>query len=261
MRSLNIAATGMRAQQTNVDVISHNLANQSTVSYKRQRPEFHDLIYENQVRVGSNSTDQGTIIPTGIQLGLGVRTAATYRAMSQGTLETTDNPLDVAINGRGFFVIELPDGTQAYTRNGAFQRSPDGEIVTSDGFTVSPVINIPEEATSVNINESGEVEATIDGQIDPVNLGQFDLATFINPAGLQAIGDNLFLETRASGIPLLGFGGEEGFGATLQGNLENSNVDPVTEITNLITAQRGYEMNSRVISASDEMLQALNQSA
>ncbi|NET71304.1 MAG: flagellar basal-body rod protein FlgG [Sphaerospermopsis sp. SIO1G2] len=261
MRSLNIAATGMQAQQTYVDVISHNLANMTTTSYKRQRPEFQDLIYENLRRVGANSSDAGTIIPTGVQLGLGVKTGATYRSMAQGTLELTDNPLDIAVNGQGFFIVELPNGQQAYTRNGALQKSPQGEIVTGDGFLVLPGVLIPDDATAISINDSGEVEVSIDGQVVPANLGQLELATFINEPGLEAIGDNLFLETPASGAPVQGFGGEQGFGVVLQGYLETSNVNPVTEITNLIVAQRAYEMNSKVITASDEMLQALNQSA
>ena len=261
MRSLNIAATGMMAQQTNVDVISHNLSNVTTTGYKRQRPEFQDLIYQNQIRVGTNSSDAGTVVPTGIQLGLGVKTAATYRNMTQGTVELTDNSLDVAINGKGFLVVQQPNGEDAYTRNGALQLSPEGEIVTSDGFLVSPGIVVPDDAIAVSISPAGIVEVEIDGQIEPTELGQLELVTFVNEPGLQAIGDNMYLETAASGDPLQGFGGEEGFGSILQGYLENSNVDPVYEITRLIVAQRSYEMNSKVVSASDEMLQALNQTA
>jgi flagellar basal-body rod protein FlgG len=261
MRSLNIAATGMMAQQTNVDVISHNLSNVTTTGYKRQRPEFQDLIYQNQIRVGTNSSDAGTIIPTGIQLGLGVKTAATYRNMTQGTVELTDNSLDIAINGNGFLVIQQPNGEDAYTRNGALQLSPEGQIVTSEGFPVNPGIVVPQEAIGISINASGVVQAEIDGQVEPTELGQLELVSFINEPGLQAIGNNMYLETAASGAPLQGFGGEEGFGTILQGYLENSNVDPVYEITRLIVAQRSYEMNSKVISASDEMLQALNQTA
>ena len=260
MRSLNIAATGMQAQQTNVDVISHNLANMTTTSYKRQRPEFQDLIYENERRVGSNSTDAGTIVPTGIQLGLGVKTAATYRNTSQGTVKITENALDIAINGRGYLSVELPIGTQAYTRNGALQLSPTGEIVNADGYPLVPGITVPQNATSVSINKSGEVEAKIDGQTNTVNLGQLQLTTFVNEPGLEALGDNIFAETAASGNPIEGFGGNEGFGVILQGYLEDSNVNSVTEITNLIVAQRSYEMNAKVIKASDEMLQSLNQS-
>lgn len=261
MRSLYIAATGMQAQQTNVDVISQNLANQTTTGYKAQRAEFQDLIYQDLRRVGSNSSDVGTIVPTGVQVGLGVKTGAIYRNTEQGTVKQTEGPLDVAIQGKGYFQIELPNGDIAYSRNGAFKLSPDGEIVTQDGFIVQPAIAVPDNAVDISINASGEVEVTLDGQVDPVNLGQFEIATFINPPGLEAIGDNMFLETPASGNPILGIAGEEGFGTVLQGYLENSNVNPVSEITNLIVAQRAYEMNSKIIKASDEMLQALNQSA
>jgi flagellar basal-body rod protein FlgG len=261
MRSLNIAATGMQAQQTNVDVISHNLANMTTTGYKLQRAEFQDLIYQDLRRVGTNSADVGTIVPTGVQLGLGTKTAAIYRQMSQGTLQLTDNALDLAINGRGYFVIQLPDGTQGFTRNGTFQLSPQGELVTSDGFIVSPNITIPQDAISISVNQNGEVQVETQGQVEPQIVGQLEISTFINEGGLRAIGDNLYLETAASGPPFQGIAGQEGFGVVLQGYLENSNVNPVSEITNLIVAQRAYEMNSKVITASDEMLQALNQSA
>lgn len=261
MRSFDIAATGMQAQQTNVDVTSHNLANMTTTGYKAQRAEFQDLIYQNLRRVGSNSSDVGTIVPTGVQVGLGVKTGAIYRNTEQGTVKSTEGPLDVSMQGRGYFQIELPDGQIAYTRNGAFKLSPDGEIVTMDGFIVQPAMAVPDDAVDISISASGIVEVMIAGEIEPVEIGQFELANFINPPGLQAIGDNMFLETPASGDPLLGLAGEEGFGTMLQGYLENSNVNPVTEITNMIVAQRAYEMNSKVITASDEMLQALVQSA
>lgn len=261
MRSLDIAATGLTAQQINVDAISHNLANMTTTGYKAERPEFQDLIYQNLRRVGSNSSDTGTIVPTGVQLGLGVKTGAIYRNTEQGTVKSTEGPLDVAIQGKGYFQVELPDGQIAYTRNGAFKLNPNGEIVTMDGYVVQPAITVPEDAVDVSINASGEVEATLSGQVAPVNLGQFELATFINPPGLRSIGDNLTLETEASGDPILGVANEEGLGSILQGYLENSNVNPVSEITSLIVAQRAYEMNTKVITASDEMLQALTQSA
>lgn len=261
MKSLNVAATGMQAQQTQVDVISHNLANMSTTGYKRQRAEFQDLIYQDLRRVGTNSSDAGTVVPTGVQLGLGVKTAAVSRSHAQGTMTSTDNPLDVAIQGRGFLRVELPNGDFAYTRNGQFQLSPEGEIVTIDGYLVSPNIAVPEEAVSISINPQGQVQAIVDGQVEPVDLGQFDMVTFINPAGLKATGDNLYLETEASGDAIVGVPAEEGFGTLLQGFLEASNVNPITEITNMIVAQRAYEMNSKMITASDEMLQALNQSA
>lgn len=261
MRSLDIAATGVQAQQAHVDVISHNLANMTTTGFKRQRAEFQDLIYENQRRVGTTASDAGIIIPTGTQFGLGVKTAGVYRNHNQGTVTQTENPLDVAIQGRGFFQIQLPTGEFAYTRDGAFQRNQNGELVTIDGYLLTPPINIPPEATAISINASGEVEVTIAGQVQPNNVGQLDMVTFVNPAGLEATGNNLYAETEASGPPILGIAGLEGFGTVLQGFLEQSNVNPVSEITNLIVAQRAYEMNTKVITASDEMLQSLNQSA
>ncbi len=261
MRSLNIAATGLQAQQNNIDVISHNLANMTTSGYKRNRAEFQDLIYQSMRRVGTNSSDTGTIVPTGVQFGLGVKTGAVSRSHEQGTISVTSNPLDVAIQGRGFFQVEMPDGEFTYTRDGSFELNPQGEIVTKDGYLVSPGIAVPEEAVSVSINGAGEVQVTLDGQVEPQILGQLDIANFINPAGLEAIGDNLYRETAASGNVLLGLAGQEGFGTLLQGSLEQSNVDPVTEVTSLIVAQRAYEMNTKVVTASDEMLQALNQSA
>lgn len=260
MRALDIAATGMLAQQLYVDVTSQNLANINTTGYKLQRPEFQDLLYQNDKRVGTNSADTGTIVPTGIQIGLGVKTGAIYRNNKQGTLQNTSNTLDLAIQGKGYFQVTLPSGEIAYTRAGALQLSPNGVIVTSDGNQVEPAITVPQNATAVSINESGEVFATIPNQVTPQNLGQLQTATFINEAGLQAIGSNMYMETVSSGSPVTGTPGTDGFGTILQGYLENSNVDPVTELTNLIKAQRVYEMNSKIISKSDEMLQNLNQS-
>lgn len=260
MRSLDIAATGMQAQQLYVDVISQNLANINTTAYKLQRPEFQDLLYQTIKRVGTNSSDSGTIVPTGVELGLGVKTGAIYRNTQQGPIQVTENPLDIAVDGKGFFQIELPSGDIAYTRSGTFQLSPDGEIVTADGFTLSPAVTVPQDATSISINKSGEVLVTIQGQVTPQNLGQMQLVRFINEPGLEATGSNLYLETEASGPPILGTAGEQGFGNVLQGFLESSNVNPVTEITNLIRAQRAYEMNTKVITKSDEMMQALTQS-
>ncbi len=260
MRSLDIAATGMQAQQLYVDVTSQNLANINTTAYKLQRPEFQDLLYQNDKRVGTNSADSGTIVPTGIQIGLGVKTGAIYRNTNQGTLQNTSNTLDVAIQGKGFMQVTLPSGEIAYTRAGALQLSPDGVIVTSEGNPIEPAITIPPTATAVSINQSGEIFATIPNQVAPQNLGQFQTATFINEAGLQAVGSNMYMETAASGAPVVGTPGTNGYGTILQGYLENSNVDAVTELTNLIKAQRVYEMNSKVISKSDEMLQNLNQS-
>lgn len=260
MRALNIASTGLAAQQVNIDTISQNLANMTTTGYKSTRADFQDLIYQDLERAGANATDQGTIRPSGIQLGLGVKTGAISRNTGQGTLQNTSNSLDLAVQGKGYFQVELPDGTIAYTRDGAFTISDEGIIVTRDGLTVSPSITIPDDAVGVSINQSGEVEAVIQGQIDPTLLGQIEMATFLNPNGLQASGDNLFLETAASGSPTLGNAGEDGVGTILQGYLENSNVDPVAEITELIIAQRAYEMNTNVLSAADQMLQSLNQS-
>lgn len=260
MRSLNIAATGLAAQQIHVDTISHNLANMTTTAYKAERPEFQDLLYQDLRRAGSNSTDQGTILPVGVQIGLGVKTGAIARNTGQGPMQPTENPLDIAVQGKGYFQIELPDGTIAYTRDGAFKLSDQGIIVTRDGFTVQPAITVPDDALAISINQSGEVEVTVQGQTDPQQLGQFEVATFINPAGLNATGDNLFLETAASGNPILGNPAEDGTGSLLQGYLESSNVNPVSEITELIVAQRAYEMNTKVLTASDEMLQNLNQS-
>lgn len=260
MRALDIASTGLSAQQTNIDAISQNLANATTTGFKSQRPEFQDLIYQDLRRAGNNSTDQGTILPVGIQIGLGVKTGAISRDTGQGSVEATQNALDVAIQGRGYFQVQLPDGTNAFTRDGTFKLSNDGTIVTNNGYTVQPAITVPNNATSININQSGEVEITLQGQTNTTQLGQLQLATFVNPNGLEALGDNLFSETAASGNPLVNNPGLDGTGTLLQGYLENSNVNTVTEITNLIVAQRAYEMNTKVLKAVDEMLQSLNQS-
>lgn len=254
MRSLDIGATGMVAQQMNVDVTSQNIANMTTTGFKRQRPEFKDLLYQNLVRPGTTSSDSGTIVPSGLQMGLGVRTAAVYRIHEQGTLKMTENPLDLAILGDGFFQIEMPNGETAYTRDGVFQTNQDGEIVNSLGYRLMPGFTVPSDATEVQINDQGQVFAKIQGQIALSNLGQIQLANFVNPAGLEAMGDNLLLETEASGSAVVGNPGTENFGRVRQGAVENSNVNVVEEITNLITAQRAYEMNSQVISTSDDML-------
>lgn len=259
MRSLNIAATGMLAQQLNVEVISNNIANLATTAFKRQRPEFQDLLYQDQRRVGATSNEAGTIVPTGIQLGLGVKTGAVYRIHEQGTLQETENAFDLSIQGKGYFVIELPNGEQGFTRAGAFTVNQDGEIVSQQGNIISPGITIPNNAVKVSVSETGVVEATIDGQIDPSNLGQLELAIFVNENGLDAVGNNIFKQTTASGDPLTAFPGDEGYGTILQGFLETSNVDSVKEITSLIVAQRSYEMNSKVITASDEMLRTTTQ--
>jgi flagellar basal-body rod protein FlgG len=257
--SLDVSATGMQAQQANIDVTSNNLANANTTGFKQQMAVFQDLLYQDSHRVGSKSSDNGTIVPTGSQRGLGVKLAAITRNIQQGTLQSTQGPLDIAIQGKGYLQVTLPDGSTAYTRDGSLQISPDGILVTNDGFQIQPAITIPVNATSVSINQSGEVSATLQGQADPQLLGQLLTASFINPAGLLAQGNNLLLETSASGTPQLGTPGADGAGTILQGFLENSNVDTITQLTNLIKAQRVYEMNAKVVTKSDEMLQAANQ--
>jgi flagellar basal-body rod protein FlgG len=257
MRALDIAATGMQAQQTSVEVISNNIANQTTTGFKRRRAEFQDLIYQNLRRVGSNSSDNGTIVPSGAQVGLGVKTAAIYRITEQGNLQQTSNTLDTAIQGNGYYQITLPSGETAYTRDGTFSLAPDGTIVTADGYPVVPGIVIPTNAITVTINESGQVQVTTAGQTTSTTLGQIQLASFPNEGGLDAVGDNLFLQTAASGNAVTGTPASPGYGNIMQGFVETSNVNIVTEITNLITAQRAYEMNSKVITATDDMLQTL----
>lgn len=257
MRSLDIAGTGMQAQQTNVEVISNNIANMTTTGFKRQRAEFQDLIYQNMRRVGSNTSDSGTVVPSGAQVGLGVRTAAIYRINEQGNLQQTSNTLDLAIQGSGYFQVTLPSGDLAYTRDGSFSLSPSGQIVTADGYPVGPGITIPPTATSVTIDTAGEVQATIPGNAAPQLVGTLQLANFTNPTGLDAQGQNLLIASAASGQPVVGAPSSPGFGSVMQGFVETSNVNVVSEITNLITAQRAYEMNSKVITASDEMLSTL----
>lgn len=259
MLSLDIGATGMLAQQLHVDVISNNIANMTTTGFKRQRPEFQDLVYQNKIRPGSTSSDVGTIVPSGIQIGLGVKPGSVYRIMEQGSLQMTGNTYDLAITGRGYFQIQLPSGDTAYTRAGNFQINNDGDMVTAQGYLLEPTINIPPEATDVTINNSGEVLVKLPGQINLQNQGQIQLAIFANEGGLEAIGDNLFLETEASNTATVGNPMEEGFGKINQGARENSNVNVVEEITTLITAQRAYEMNSKVIQTSDEMMNTVTQ--
>ncbi|HTO85778.1 MAG TPA: flagellar basal-body rod protein FlgG [Methylomirabilota bacterium] len=259
MRALSIGATGMMAQQLNVEVISNNIANMSTTGYKRQRAEFQDLLYQQERHVGSPTSDTGTILPSGVQVGLGVKTAAISRDDEQGALAKTDNRLDVALQGPGFFNVQLPNGDTAYTRAGSFQLAADGTIVTADGYPVQPAIVIPANAKDVVISTAGEVFAYFDGQVQPQNLGQLELSTFINDNGLEAEGNNLFKETTASGAPTVGVAGQTGFGTILQGYLEGSNVNVVSEITNLIQAQRAYEMNSKSIETADQMLQTITQ--
>ena len=256
MKALNIAATGMSAQQTRVDVIAHNLSNMSTTGYNTRRAEFADLHYEQVARAGAVSASDGSMLPTGVQLGLGVRPSSVTVQLAQGTLGRTDGDLDVAIDGDGYLEITLPSGQAAYTRDGALKRSADGLIVTSDGYPVVPDITLPPDARTVTINADGEVYVYFDENTAPQLLGQFTLTGFTNPKGLEAVGSNLFLETEASGGPLVGTPGQDGLGTLRQGYLEDSSVDPVQEITDLIEAQRGYELNSKVISAADQMLGA-----
>ena len=255
MRALHTAATGMRAQELNVQVISNNLANMRTTGYKRQRAEFQDLLYEHVRRVGSQTSDQGNLLPAGIELGSGVKTVGTPRLMTQGSIAQTGKDFDIAVRGEGFFRILMPDGRTAYTRDGSFEIDAQGRVVTAQGNVVQPGITIPANASGLTINAQGQVSVTTPGSTTSSTVGQIELAMFINKSGLQGIGDNLFVETPASGTPQSGTPGTEGFGDLQQGSLEQANVEAVSEITDLITAQRAYEMNSKVISAADQMLQ------
>ncbi len=258
MKALSTAATGMLAQQLNIDVIANNISNMNTTGFKRSRAEFQDLLYQNIERVGASSSDAGTIVPSGIQIGVGVRTAGVYRVSDQGALQNTGNQFDIAINGKGYFRIQLPDGQDSYTRAGSFQIDPQGQLVTPQGYPVQPAITIPQGTIDVSINEQGQVSVKQDGQAAPQVVGTLDLSIFANEIGLEAIGSNLYLESAASGPPTTSTPGQIGFGAVVQGFLENSNVDAVGEITSMISAQRAYELNSKVIQTSDEMLQAAN---
>jgi flagellar basal-body rod protein FlgG len=254
MRALRTATSGMLAQQLNVEVISNNIANMNTVGFKRQRAEFQDLLYQNVERMGAQSSTQGTVVPTGIQIGAGVKAGSVYRITEQGSPTRTGNTYDVAIDGKGYFQITMPSGEMAYTRAGNFSVNGEGQLVTEDGYAVEPAINIPQDAIDVTISKSGQVEVTTQGQAAKQVVGQLELATFFNEAGLEAIGDNLLLETAASGAATVGAPNEPGYGHLLQGYTEASNVDAVSEITNLIVAQRAYEMKSKVITTADEML-------
>ncbi len=256
MRALDIAATGMQAQQTRVETISNNLANMSTTAYAPRRAEFADLHYQQVRQPGAVNAADGTVLPTGVQLGLGVRTAAVSMEVTQGSLRATDAELDIAIEGNGWLEIELPNGTSGYTRDGGLKRNGEGQVVTSEGFPVVPGITIPEDARTITINADGEVVAFFDDQPAGEVLGRLTLATFVNEKGLEAIGGNLFRETAASGPPNIGDAGVDGRGTFRQGFLEESGVDAVREITELIEAQRGYEMNAKVITAADQMLGA-----
>jgi flagellar basal-body rod protein FlgG len=255
MRALSTAATGMAAQQLNVEVISNNIANMNTIGYKRQRAEFQDLLYQDMEKAGSQSSaDTANIVPTGIQIGSGVKAGSVYRITQQGSMTQTNNQMDMAIQGKGYFQVLQPDGTTAYTRAGNFSVNNAGVIVTDQGYQVIPQTTIASNATAVSISSSGLVQATIPGSPIPVTAGQLELATFVNEAGLEATGENLFQVSGASGPAVTGLPGAPGFGTVLQGYTEASNVDAVTEITSLIAAQRAYEMNSKVISTADQMM-------
>ena len=256
MRALKIAAAGMTAQQMRVEVISNNLANMNTTGYNARRAEFADLHYQQLQRPGSINATDGTVLPTGVQLGLGVRATAVSMLLSQGSLAATGGDLDLGIEGLGYLEVTLPNGAAAYTRDGGLKRTGDGLIVTSDGYPVVPDITIPRDARSISINAEGEVYAYFNDRVEPELLGQFTLAGFTNPKGLEAIGSNLFLETPASGPSTVTTPGQDGLGVLRQGYLEDSSVDPVREVTDLIEAQRGYELNSKVITAADQMLGA-----
>jgi len=259
MQALRTAATGMAAQQMNVEVISNNIANMNTVGFKRQRAEFQDLLYQTLETPGAQSSDQGTIVPTGVQIGAGVKAGSVYRITTQGSMTRTDNQYDLAIDGKGFFQVLMPSGETAYTRAGNLSVNDQGQLVTEDGYQIQPGITIPNDATNVSISKSGQVEVTQAGQTAPSVVGQLELATFMNEAGLSAIGDNLLMETSASGAATTGTPGTDGLGTLLQNYTEASNVDAVSEITALIVAQRAYEMNSKVISSADEMLRTASQ--
>lgn len=258
IKSLWIAKTGLTAQQMNMDIISNNLANVSTSGFKRQRAVFEDLLYQTVRQPGAQSSEQ-TTLPSGLQIGTGVRPVATERIHSQGNLEATDNSSDVAINGQGFFQVLLPDGTQAYTRNGAFQVNQNGQLVTAAGYEIQPTINIPSNAIKMTVARDGVVNVTLANQSTQVQVGQLTLHTFINDTGLESMGENLYIETESSGAPTENTPGLNGAGLLYQGYTETSNVNVAEELVNMIQVQRAYEINSKAISASDQMLQRLNQ--
>lgn len=258
IRSLWISKTGLDAQQTQLDVVAHNLANVGTTGFKRSRVAFEDLLYQNIRQPGANSSQQ-TQLPTGLQIGTGVRPVATARTFTQGNLQQTGNQLDLAINGQGFFQVQMPDGTTAYTRDGTFHTDANGTVVTSNGFPLSPALTIPANAQAVTIGQDGTVSITVPGQAAPQSLGQVQLASFINPGGLEGKGDNLFVETGASGTPSTNGPGTNGVGLLNQGYLETSNVNVVEELVSMIQTQRAYEINSKAIQTSDQMLARLTQ--
>jgi flagellar basal-body rod protein FlgG len=256
--ALWVSKSGLQAQDLALTTVSNNLANVSTTGFKKDRPVFEDLLYQIQRQPGANSSAD-TRLPTGLQVGTGVRTAGTQKVFTTGSLQLTDQPLDMAVNGRGFFQIQMPDGTLSYTRDGTFNINAEGTVVNVNGYALEPQINVPELTNQLTISSDGIVQATLFGDPTPQELGQIDLVDFINPAGLQASGGNLFKETAASGAPNVGVAANDGFGSIEQGALENSNVEVVEELVKMITVQRAYEMNSKVVSAADQMLQFLTQ--
>ncbi|MBL4798523.1 MAG: flagellar basal-body rod protein FlgG [Oleispira sp.] len=256
--ALWVSKSGLEAQDLALTVVSNNLANVATTGFKKDRPVFEDLLYQIKRQPGANSSAD-TRLPSGLQVGTGVRAAGTQKIFTTGTLQLTDQPLDMAINGRGFFQIQMPDGTLSYTRDGTFHINDEGTIVNVNGYALEPQIDIPEQTNQLTISTDGIVQATLFGDPDPQELGQIDLVDFINPAGLQSTGGNLYKETAASGDPTVGVAANDGFGSIEQGALENSNVEVVEELVKMITVQRAYEMNSKVVSAADQMLQFLTQ--
>ncbi len=257
IRALWSAASGMKAQQTNLDVIANNLANVNTTGFKKERAEFQDLLYQIDREPGA-PVEPGSTVPTGIQVGVGSRVAGTDRLMGQGTVQVTDNPLDLMIQGKGFFQVAMPDGTTAYTRAGSFKVDSQGQVVTSDGYLLEPPITVPEDALEIAVGENGTVSVKTAGNSAFQEIGQIELARFVNPAGLLAVGRNLFLETDASGAPFIGNPGEDGMGSLVQGSLEMSNVQVVDEMVSLIVAQRAYEASSKAVQAADDMLGIAN---
>ena len=258
MPALWVSKTGLAAQDLNLTTISNNLANVSTTGFKRDRAEFQDLLYQIRRQPGADSS-QDTQLPTGLQVGTGVRIVGTAKLFSQGSLQTTEQPLDMAVNGRGFFQVLQPDGTVSYTRDGTFHLDSNGQLVTAQGYALEPAIVLPAEVKSLTVGEDGTVSVVVSGSAAAQVIGNIQTADFVNPAGLQAIGNNLFLETGASGAPQVGTPGLTGLGSVLQNTLENSNVSTVEELVNMITTQRAYEMNSKVISTADQMLGFLSQ--
>jgi len=257
IRALWTAASGMQAQQTNIDVIANNLANVNSTGFKRSRADFQDILYQTSRTAGSSSSN-GTTVPTGVQIGLGTRTAAVQKLFTVGDMMQTNNDLDLAIEGDGFFQIELPNGETGYTRAGALKKDGTGRLVTSDGYPVLPGLNIPENATTVSIGSDGTVDVFLDGGSEATNIGTLQLSTFSNPSGLKAIGKSLFTETSSSGAPVTGIPGDTGIGTVAQGFLEGSNVNLMEEMVNMIAGQRAYEVNSKSIKTADEMMQMTN---